>query len=432
MGNCFGSPVNNHQSPPTTRHFTPGKHHHGLSTGNSSSTTSSYGQFSSEDMEKNGNKKKETNGVPLPPPPPVGRIITPNLKMFTLTDLKSATRNFRPDTVLGEGGFGRVFKGWIDEKTFAPSKVGVGIAVAVKKSNPDSSQGLEEWQSEVKFLGKFSHPNLVKLLGYCWEEKQFLLVYEYMQKGSLENHLFRRGAEPLSWDIRIKIAIGAAQGLAFLHTSEKSVIYRDFKTSNILLDGEYNARLSDFGLAKLGPPNGDSHVTTRVMGTYGYAAPEYVATGHLYVKSDVYGFGVVLLEMLTGRRALDTNMPTGEHILVDWATPFLSDKRKLKKIMDPKFEEDYPIKGTILAAEIILNCLESDPKDRPSMEEVLDTLQKIKETPTDNKTHTKRKAKMHQEAKSSSSYSTPQYRSPLHSKHGGHGNRGGPNRSSTR
>jgi serine/threonine protein kinase len=157
--------------------------------------------------------------------------------MFTLAELKSATRNFRPDTVLGEGGFGRVFKGWVDENTYAPSKVGIGMAVAVKKSNPDSPQGLQEWQSEVKFLGKFSHPNLVKLLGYCWEDKEYLLVYEYMQKGSLENHLFRRGAEPLPWDTRLQIAIGAARGLAFLHTSEKSVIYRDFKSSNILLDG---------------------------------------------------------------------------------------------------------------------------------------------------------------------------------------------------
>ncbi|KAK9032999.1 hypothetical protein V6N11_018040 [Hibiscus sabdariffa] len=289
----------------------------------------------------------------------------------------AATRNFKPATVLGEGGFGRVFKGWVDEQTFAPSKLGVGMAVAVKKSNPDSSQGLQEWQAEVKFLGKFSHPNLVKLLGYCWEENQFLLVYEYMQKGSLENHLFRWGAEPLTWGTRLKIAKGAAQGLAFLHTSEKSVIYRDFKASNILLDGDYNAKLSDFGLAKFGPIDGNSHVTTRVMGTYGYAAPEYVATGHLYVKSDVYGFGVVLLEMLTGRRALDTNRPSGEHNLVEWTKYSLTEKRKLKRIMDPRLEQEYPIKAALQTGVLILKCLESDPRNRPSMEEVLETLQEI-------------------------------------------------------
>ncbi|KAJ4827496.1 hypothetical protein Tsubulata_027974 [Turnera subulata] len=337
--------------------------------------------------------------------PPTPQVITPNLKVFTLQDLKSATRNFRPDTMLGEGGFGRVFKGWIDEKTYAPTKVGSGIAVAVKKSNPDSSQGLEEWRCEVKFLGKFSHRNLVKLIGYCWEERQFLLVYEYMQKGSLEKHLFRKGGEPLSWETRLKIAIGAAQGLAFLHTSEKSVIYRDFKTSNILLDGAYNAKLSDFGLAKLGPENGFSHLTTRVMGTYGYAAPEYVSTGHLYVKSDVYGFGVVLLELLTGRKALDTNRPTGEHSLVDWAKPFMSEKKKLKKIVDPNIEDQYSIKGAMQLAALVLHCLEPDPKSRPCMEEV----NEMKEKPKESKSSAKNRPNKGKEEPSSLN------RSPLHS-----------------
>ncbi|XP_058190428.1 probable serine/threonine-protein kinase PIX13 [Rhododendron vialii] len=174
-------------------------------------------------------------------------------------------------------------------------------------------QGLEEWQSEVNFLGRLSHPNLVKLVGYCWEDKELLLVYEFMQKGSLENHLFGKGSaiQPLPWDIRFKILLGAARGLEFLHTSEKHIIYRDFKASNILLDGSYNAKISDFGLAKLRPSASQSHVTTRVMGTYGYAAPEYMATGHLYVKSDMYSFGVVLVEMLTGLHALDTTRPSG-------------------------------------------------------------------------------------------------------------------------
>ncbi|XP_031406598.1 probable serine/threonine-protein kinase PIX13 [Punica granatum] len=303
--------------------------------------------------------------------------IAPSLKVFTMGELKSATRNFRPDTMLGEGGFGKVFKGWVEENTYAPSRVGIGIPIAVKKSSPDSPQGLREWQAEVKFLGKFSHPNLVKLLGYCLEDRQFLLVYEYMQKGSLENHLFRKGAEPLSWDVRLKIAIGAARGLAFLHNSEKSVIYRDFKASNILLDGEFNAKLSDFGLAKFGPTDGSSHVTTRIVGTYGYAAPEYVATGHLYIKSDVYGFGVVLLELLTGLQALDQNRPSGSHNLVEWAKPSLSEKRKLKKLIDPRLEDRYPSKAAILAAQLIMRCLEGELKKRPSMQEVLNGLEKI-------------------------------------------------------
>ncbi|XP_057729862.1 probable serine/threonine-protein kinase PIX13 isoform X1 [Arachis stenosperma] len=347
MGNCFRKASNNKIN----------EHRHATNSNNKPPAGLSLFFFASESR-----KEKEK--------------VTPNLRIFTLDELKTATRNFRPDTMLGEGGFGRVFKGWIDQNTLKPSKVGVGIPVAVKKSNPDSLQGLQEWQSEVKFLGKFSHPNLVKLVGYCWEENQFLLVYEYMQKGSLENHLFR-SPEPLSWDIRVKIAIGAARGLDFLHTSEKSVIYRDFKSSNILLDGDYNAKLSDFGLAKLGPVNGRSHVTTRVMGTYGYAAPEYMATGHLYVKSDVYGFGVVLLEMLTGLIALDTNRPSGQQNLVEWVKPSLYEKRKLKNRMDPNLNEQYPKKAAFEIAQLILQCLEEDPKNRPSMEQVLQTLEKV-------------------------------------------------------
>ncbi|KAG8076541.1 hypothetical protein GUJ93_ZPchr0006g43425 [Zizania palustris] len=309
---------------------------------------------------------------------PEGQILeAPNLRTFTFIELRQATKNFRPDSVLGEGGFGRVYKGWVDEKTMNPVKSGTGMVVAVKKLNSESMQGYEEWQSEINFLGRLSHPNLVKLLGYCWEDKELLLVYEFMAKGSLENHLFKRGCPPLTWELRLKIAIGAARGLAFLHASEKQVIYRDFKASNILLDANYNANLSDFGLAKLGPTGSNSHITTRVMGTYGYAAPEYVATGHLYVKSDVYGFGVVMLEMLSGQRALDPNRPNGQLSLVDWAKPYLADRRKLTRLMDPRFEGQYNSKQALRAAQLTLNCLAGEPRSRPSMKEVLETLEQI-------------------------------------------------------
>ncbi|OVA00620.1 Protein kinase domain [Macleaya cordata] len=353
---------------------------------------------------------------------PNGQILpTPNLIVFSFAELRSATRNFKPDTVLGEGGFGKVFKGWIDEKTYAPSKIGSGMVVAVKKLNSESMQGFEEWQSEVNFLGRLSHPNLVKLLGYCWEDKELLLVYEFMQRGSLENHLFRRisSMQPLSWSIRLKITIGAARGLAFLHSSEKQIIYRDFKASNILLDGHFNAKLSDFGLAKNGPSGGDSHVTTRIMGTYGYAAPEYVATGHLYVKSDVYGFGVVLLEMLTGLRALDTNRPSGQHNLVDWLKPSLLDRRKLIRVMDQRLEGQYPSKGAVQAAQLTLKCLAPESKNRPSMKEVVEALeqiQAIKFIPKESRTPSStRPATGHHRH---SQHSVHQ-RSPLHSMHGG-------------
>ncbi|KAJ6719493.1 hypothetical protein OIU79_007204 [Salix purpurea] len=181
-------------------------------------------------------------------------------------------------------------KGWVEENGTAPVKPGTGLTVAVKTLNHDGLQGHKEWLAEVNFLGDLVHPNLVKLIGYCIEDDQRLLVYEFMPRGSLENHLFRRSL-PLPWSIRMKIALGAAEGLAFLHEeAERPVIYRDFKTSNILLDADYNAKLSDFGLAKDGPEGDKTHVSTRVMGTYGYAAPEYVMTGHLTSRSDVYSF----------------------------------------------------------------------------------------------------------------------------------------------
>lgn len=363
MGNCWPKPINN--QPSTATPSSPEHNNDGKAIKNRGQKT----HVSPPRGDRGG-------VVQLPAS---GKInTTPNLKMFTFAQLKSATRNFRPDTVLGEGGFGTVFKGWVDEKTYAPSRVGVGIPVAVKKSNPDSEQGLKEWQAEVKFLGKFSHPNLVKLVGYCWEEKQFLLVYEYMQKGSLASHLFRKGGgEPIPWDTRIKIAIGAARGAAFLHTTEKQVIYRDFKAANILLDEEFNAKLSDFGLAKLGPSDGNSHVTTDIVGTFGYAAPEYMATGHLYVKSDVFGFGVVLLEIITGLQVVDLNRPNGQINLVDWAKPMLCSKNKLKKLIDPRLNNEYPLKAAFQVSELILSCLEPDPKCRPNMKEVLEMLDRI-------------------------------------------------------
>ncbi|KAM0058948.1 putative transferase, protein kinase RLK-Pelle-RLCK-VIIa-2 family [Helianthus debilis subsp. tardiflorus] len=341
-------------------------------TTNKTSSTSISSSGISSNLSGNSQFSSVSSGDDLGPG---GQILAhPNLKIYTFSELKSATKNFRNDTILGEGGFGKVYKGWISSSV-----------IAVKKLNSESMQGLEEWQAEVNFLGRLSHPNLVKLLGYCYEGKELLLVYEFMQRGSFENHLFGRGStvQPLPWDIRLKIAIGAARGLSFLHTSDKKVIYRDFKASNILLDGSYNAKLSDFGLAKLASAS-QSHVTTRVMGTYGYAAPEYVTTGHLYVKSDVYGFGVVLVEMLTGMRTLDNGRPAAQRNLVDWVKPYLGNRRKLKNIMDPRLEGRYPSKAAGQVAQLALTCLGKEQKTRPSMKEVVATLERlgdIKERP---------------------------------------------------
>ncbi|KAK4740773.1 hypothetical protein SAY87_024361 [Trapa incisa] len=199
------------------------------------------------------------------------------LVAFTYKELKIITANFRQDQVLGGGGFGSVYKGFITDHL----REGLHpLQVAVKVHDGDNSyQGHREWLAEVIYLGQLSHPNLVKLAGYCCEDEHRVLVYEYMPRGSVEHNLFSRVLLPLSWSIRMKIALGAAKGLAFLHEAEKPVIYRDFKTSNILLDMDYNAKLSDFGLAKDGPVGDKSHVSTRIMGTYGYAAPEYIMTG---------------------------------------------------------------------------------------------------------------------------------------------------------
>ncbi|KAJ0256982.1 serine/threonine-protein kinase PBL2 [Hirschfeldia incana] len=307
-----------------------------------------------------------------------GEILSsPNLKAFSFNELKNATKNFRPENLLGEGGFGCVYKGWIDETTLSASRPGSGIVVAVKKLKPEGFQGHKEWLTEVNYLGQLIHPNLVLLIGYCSEGENRLLVYEFMPKGSLENHLFRRGAQPLTWAVRMKVAVGAAKGLTFLHEAKSQVIYRDFKAANILLDSEFNAKLSDFGLAKAGPTGDATHVSTNVMGTQGYAAPEYVATGRLTAKSDVYSFGVVLLELISGRRAMDTSNGGVEYSLVDWAKPYLGDKRKLFRIMDTKLGGQYPQKGAYAAASLALQCLNNEAKLRPKMSVVLSTLEEL-------------------------------------------------------
>lgn len=342
--------------------------------------------FDSKTGERTGNSNsssKFSSGSQTQTPRTEGEILQScNLKSFTFSELKNATRNFRPDSVLGEGGFGSVFKGWVDEHSLAASKPGTGIVIAVKRLNQEGFQGHKEWLAEINYLGLLRHPNLVKLIGYCLEDDHRLLAYEFMPKGSMENHLFRRGSyfQPLSWRLRLKVALGAARGLAFLHNAETMVIYRDFKTSNILLDSNFNAKLSDFGLARDGPTGDKSHVSTRVMGTYGYAAPEYLSTGHLTAKSDVYSFGVVLLEILSGKKAIDKNRPPGEHNLVDWARPCLTSKRRIFRILDPRLEGQYSLGRALKLANLALQCLCMEPKMRPSMDEVVTTLEELQDS----------------------------------------------------
>ncbi|CBI30550.3 hypothetical protein VitviT2T_012271 [Vitis vinifera] len=349
------------------------------------------------DLSRSSSKFSSTS-IPQTPRTEGEILQASNLKSFGFSELRTATRNFRPDSVLGEGGFGSVFKGWIDENSLMATRPGAGMVVAVKRLNQEGFQGHREWLAEINYLGQLQHPNLVKLIGYCLEDDHRLLVYEFMPKGSMENHLFRRGSyfQPLSWSVRMEVAIGAARGLAFLHNAETQVIYRDFKTSNILLDSNYNAKLSDFGLARDGPTGDKSHVSTRVMGTYGYAAPEYLSTGHLTTKSDVYSFGVVLLEMLSGRRAVDKNRPSGEHNLVEWAKPYLTSKRKIFRVIDTRLEGQYSLDRAQKAAMLALQCLLTEPRARPNMDEVVTALEQICEPKDKLRSTTKEQHSNHQ------------------------------------
>ncbi|KVH87976.1 Protein kinase, catalytic domain-containing protein [Cynara cardunculus var. scolymus] len=230
--------------------------------------------------------------------------------------------------------------------------------------------------TEVIFLGRLAHPNIIRLLGYCSDEQESLLVYEYMQNRSFDRLLFTN-ATSLSWLTRLMIMIGVARGLAYLHSSTPQVILRGFKTSDIMLDQDFNAKLGDFGLARRGPEIGETHVSTRVMGTYGYAAPEYITTGRLSARSDIYGFGVVLLETVTGLRAMDQNRPSEHHNLVEWKSPMLARRNKLKGIMDPCFGQNYPLEAASKYAKLTLKCLSMEPRLRPSSEEVLQSLEQI-------------------------------------------------------
>ncbi|XP_055814455.1 serine/threonine-protein kinase PBS1-like [Solanum dulcamara] len=286
---------------------------------------------------------------------------------FTFRELAAATNNFRPESFIGEGGFGCVYKGRL------PSSQ----VVAVKQLDRNGLQGNREFLVEVLMLSLLNHPNLVKLVGYCADGDQRLLVYEFMPLGSLEDHLhdLPPDKESLDWNTRMKIAAGAAKGLEYLHDkTNPPVIYRDFKSSNILLDESYFPKLSDFGLAKLGPTGDKSHVSTRVMGTYGYCAPEYAMTGQLTVKSDVYSFGVVFLELITGRKAIDSSQPQGQQNLVAWARPLFNDRRKFAKLADPRLQGQFPMRGLYQALAVASMCIQDQAAARPPIGDVVNAI----------------------------------------------------------
>ncbi|GMJ06074.1 PBS1-like 19 [Hibiscus trionum] len=297
-----------------------------------------------------------------------------NLRVFSFQELRDATHGFNKLLKIGEGGFGGVYKG-----TISPlNGKGEPVVVAIKKLNTLGLQGHKEWLTEVQFLGVVNHPNLVKLLGYCSVDGERgihrLLVYEFMPNRSLEDHLFKR-TPTLPWKTRLEIMLGAAQGLAYLHEGlEVKVIYRDFKSSNVLLDESFKPKLSDFGLAREGPTGDRTHVSTAVVGTYGYAAPEYVKTGHLTVQSDIWTFGVVLYEILTGRRAVERNRPTSEQKLLDWVKQFPPDSKKFSMIMDPRLRNSYSLSAAQKVGKLADSCLNKKAKERPTMSQVAESL----------------------------------------------------------
>lgn len=287
---------------------------------------------------------------------------------FTFRELAAATKNFRGDCLLGEGGFGRVYKGRLASSN---------QIVAIKQLDRNGLQGNREFLVEVLMLGLLHHQNLVNLIGYCADGDQRLLVYEYMPLGSLDDHLHdpSPGKKRLDWNTRMRIAAGAAKGLEYLHDkASPPVIYRDLKCSNILLGETYNPKLSDFGLAKVGPVGDNTHVSTRVMGTYGYCAPEYAMTGQLTLKSDVYSFGVVLLEIITGRKAIDNSKTGGEQNLVAWARPLFKDRRKFCQIADPALQGQYPSRGLYQALAVAAMCVQEQPNMRPVIADVVTAL----------------------------------------------------------
>ncbi|KAK8581555.1 hypothetical protein V6N13_144574 [Hibiscus sabdariffa] len=307
-----------------------------------------------------------------------------DLRAFTFAELKSATRGFSRSLLIGEGGFGCVYRGVVKLPDEANDGRDLKLDVAIKQLNRHGFQGHKEWINEVSLLGVVKHPNLVKLVGYCAEDDergiQRLLVYELMRNKSLEDHLLTRMplSLPLPWLTRLKIAQDAARGLAYLHEEmDFQLIFRDFKASNILLDEDFNAKLSDFGLARQGPSEGFGHVSTAVVGTVGYAAPEYVQTGRLTAKSDVWSFGVVLYELITGRRALERNLPRSEQKLLEWVRPYVNDSKKFHLIIDSRLEGQYCIKSAQKLASLANKCLMKNPKSRPRMGEVVEVLGNI-------------------------------------------------------
>ncbi|KAK2993411.1 hypothetical protein RJ640_021630 [Escallonia rubra] len=307
-----------------------------------------------------------TRNAPLEPPPLCSicqhkaPVFGKPPRWFTYPELEHATRGFSKGNFLAEGGFGSVHRGVLPD----------GQVIAVKQHKLASSQGDKEFCSEVEVLSCAQHRNVVMLIGFCVEDQRRLLVYEYICNGSLDAHLYGRYQESLEWPARQKIAVGAARGLRYLHEECRvgCIVHRDMRPNNILLTHDFEPLVGDFGLARW-QPDGDLGVETRIIGTFGYLAPEYVQSGEITEKADVYSFGVVLVELITGRKAIDINQPKGQQCLTEWARPLL-EENAIADLVDPCLRNCYSEEEIYGMARCASLCIRRDPHSRPRMSQV--------------------------------------------------------------
>ncbi|XP_066343722.1 proline-rich receptor-like protein kinase PERK7 [Miscanthus floridulus] len=308
------------------------------------------------------------HGPPLPPPSP-NVALGFSKSSFSYEELAAATSGFSSANMLGQGGFGYVYKGVL---------AGSGKEVAVKQLKSGSGQGEREFQAEVEIISRVHHRHLVSLVGYCMAGNQRMLVYEFVANNTLEHHLYAKDGPVMDWNTRMKIALGSAKGLAYLHEDcHPRIIHRDIKAANILLDNNFEAMVADFGLAKL-TTDTNTHVSTRVMGTFGYLAPEYASSGKLTDRSDVFSFGVMLLELLTGRRPIDTTNYM-EDSLVDWARPLLgaalAGETGFAELVDPRLGGEYSAVEVERLAACAAASTRHSAKRRPKMSQIVRALE---------------------------------------------------------
>ncbi|KAF3457952.1 hypothetical protein FNV43_RR02614 [Rhamnella rubrinervis] len=342
----------------------------------------SYQAHESEQLKSPGNYtdgNQKGSKVSAPVKPEVQKAAPPiEVPALSLEELKEKTDNFGSKALIGEGSYGRVY--------YASLNNGKAVAVKNFRSEPETNV---EFLTQVSMVSRMKHENLVELLGYCVEGNLRVLAYEFATMGSLHDILHGRkgvqGAQPgptLDWMQRVRIAVDAARGLEYLHEKvQPSIIHRDIRSSNVLLFENFKAKVADFNLSNQAPDMAARLHSTRVLGTFGYHAPEYAMTGQLTQKSDVYSFGVVLLELLTGRKPVDHTMPRGQQSLVTWATPRLSED-KVKQCVDPKLKGEYPPKGVAKLAAVAALCVQYEAEFRPNMSIVVKALQPLLKPPT--------------------------------------------------